>query len=83
MLGNDGNVCGNDGLGAFRDELEALLFVRRVLQEAFFSFKPLTLDLAKGVNSELAILKEYRSQINKHFTGLYLQVCMYRLFFNH
>ncbi len=48
LLGNDGNVCGNDGLGAFRDELEALVLVRRVLQEALFAFKPLTLDLAKA-----------------------------------
>ena len=48
MLGNDGNVGGNDGLGAFRDEFEALVLVRRVLQEPFFSLKPLTLDLAKA-----------------------------------
>ena len=39
---------GNDGLGAFRDELEALVLVRRVLKEALFSFKPLPLDLAKA-----------------------------------
>ena len=39
MLGNDGNVGGNDGLGAFRDELEALVLVRRVLNEVLFSFK--------------------------------------------
>ena len=39
LLGNDGNVGGNDGLGAFRDELEALVLVRRVLKEALFSFK--------------------------------------------
>ena len=48
MLGNDGNAGGNDGLGAFRDELEALVLVRRVLKEALFSFKPLPLDLAKA-----------------------------------
>jgi len=33
VLGNDGNVGGNDGLGAVFHELEALLLARRVLQK--------------------------------------------------
>ena len=57
MLGNDGNVGGNDGLGAFRDELEALVLARRVLQEAFFFVEATYTRSGKSlVCSELAIL---------------------------